>query len=436
MTSKISSFVALFLLPAMSLTAELAIAQETCVTSGATLSQARNNYANQCDLERVDCDPFNGTWVCASFNMTSSTPPALTVTSTPTTPAPSTPPQVATTPANPVTASLPSCRSTASDSDGDGFGWENNNTCLVTSNTPDPAPDNSNPPPASGTSSASTSSGNTARRDCSSAASDPDGDGYGWENGATCLATSANVTQPSQPVGTAAASAITDLILVTGQSNALGAGTDYDTSLDAPDSKVFAFTNNGWQVANLNQVWDLNWHPRNHPDTDPSNNFSLHFGKNVAAKDSSRVIGFVLVTAPGAKIENWQTGGSFYAQMQAKVLDAINQLPHKSSIDGVLWHQGESDGEDKQYYSDALYQLINNLRSEPWVASNAPFICGETKIPSVNKRLNSLNRDSDPTTACVQGADLPTLGDNRHFSAEALRTIGARYADAYLNIVN
>lgn len=57
------------------------------------------------------------------------------------------------------------CQSGASDSDGDGFGWENNRSCIVlkqTSNSRFPA--------------------------CAKgAASDPDGDGYGWENNNTCL---------------------------------------------------------------------------------------------------------------------------------------------------------------------------------------------------------------------------------------------------------
>ncbi len=459
-------------------------AQQSCVVSGATLSEARNNYTNQCSLTRVDCDPFNGVWYCASFNMNSSTPPALTVPSTPVvqtptptppstptpptsapvpapgpasapTPAPAPPaPAPAPAPASPVTH--PTCASASSDVDGDGFGWENNRTCVVRSNSA-PAPATPIPiAPVQTTPVPTTPPAMTARPECARADSDPDGDGFGWENNQTCIvtATSAAPVLPNIPTNTVnsvtsaptnngnttapsniTAADITDLILVTGQSNALGAGTGYNANLDASNSRVFAFTDNGWQVASLRQIWDLNWHPRNHPNTDPSNNFALHFGKNVANNDSSRVIGFVLSTAPGARIDHWQPDGSFYNQTEAKVLDAINQLPHKSSIDGILWHQGESDGHDRQSYTDSLYTLINTLRSEPWVAPNAPFICGETKIQAINNRLNGLNRDSDPTTACVRGIDLPTLGDDRHFNAQGLRTLGARYADSYLNIV-
>ena len=429
----------------------VALAQEDCVVSGSTLSQARSNFGNQCTVELVDCDLFNGQWYCASFNLNSSTPPALTVGNTSPVATPIAVPQ-------PATPSIrPSCARADSDSDGDGFGWENNQTCVVTnSSAPEisnTAPAVSQVDPAPAPVAAPQPSTPGVRPSCVRADSDSDGDGFGWENNQSCVVTNSATPAPATPApstpvtvvtpqsapgsgqtGTVTAADITDLILVTGQSNALGAGTDYNPSLDAPNNRVFAFTDNGWQVANLNQVWDLNWHPRNHPETDPSNNFSLHFGKTVAARDSSRVVGFILATSPGSKIVTWNLGSSFYNSVQSKVIDALSRLPHKNSIDGILWHQGESDGQDIQSYTDALYSLIFNFRNEQWVQNQAPFICGETKIAPVNRRLNGLNGDSDPNTACVRGIDLSTHSDGVHFDARALRTIGARYGDAYLNI--
>ncbi|HEX8406751.1 MAG TPA: cellulase family glycosylhydrolase [Duganella sp.] len=54
----------------------------------------------------------------------------------------------------------PTCASAASDPDGDGWGWENGQSCQVVVAATAP--------------------------DCASAASDPDGDGWGWENGRSC----------------------------------------------------------------------------------------------------------------------------------------------------------------------------------------------------------------------------------------------------------
>lgn len=65
-----------------------------------------------------------------------------------------------------ATGALFFCESTDSDSDGDGFGWENNQSCLVATGRDNPAP---------------------LHPTCSSANSDPDGDGFGWENNASCV---------------------------------------------------------------------------------------------------------------------------------------------------------------------------------------------------------------------------------------------------------
>jgi hypothetical protein len=59
------------------------------------------------------------------------------------------------------------CSDSSSDHDGDGWGWENDMSCLVQGSPFDLA--RSMPP------------------HCTDAAEDPDGDGWGWENDATCI---------------------------------------------------------------------------------------------------------------------------------------------------------------------------------------------------------------------------------------------------------
>jgi hypothetical protein len=96
---------------------------------------------------------------------------------------------------------FPYCASAASDPDGDGWGWENSASCKVRQGSRPPAPAASTPTPASpapapqpaNTSSPVLSAGQwvdpyngRAFPYCASAASDPDGDGWGWENNASC----------------------------------------------------------------------------------------------------------------------------------------------------------------------------------------------------------------------------------------------------------
>lgn len=75
----------------------------------------------------------------------------------------------------------PVCTTANADPDGDGFGWENDRTCLVSAGSVNPAPVSPAPvnPPG-------------AKPVCSSALVDPDGDGYGWENDRSCIVSSTN----------------------------------------------------------------------------------------------------------------------------------------------------------------------------------------------------------------------------------------------------
>ncbi len=230
------------------------------------------------------------------------------------------------------------------------------------------------------------------------------------------------------------AASITEVVLVTGQSNALGLDTFFDAQLDQPHPRAYAFTETGWQVADLRQVWDLGWYPRTHPEADPINNFGFHFARKVAERRPDRVIGFILVTAPGAGIEHWDYESEFYVKIRDRVVAAINELPSKATIDGILWHQGETDWRDTDFYAAKLNDVIRNFRGESWFGDSRPFICGETVIAPVNNRLRALNNDGDAWTGCVGSEGLQTLADGLHFSAEGLRTIGTRYATKYLQM--
>ena len=71
---------------------------------------------------------------------------------------------------NPVPNGKPVCQYESSDPDGDGWGWENNQSCVVGGT------ENKKPTKKPG----------SVHPECESASSDPDGDGWGWENMASC----------------------------------------------------------------------------------------------------------------------------------------------------------------------------------------------------------------------------------------------------------
>ena len=81
---------------------------------------------------------------------------------------------------NPTPNQRPTCASPDSDPDGDGFGFENNATCLVAEQTPAPAPAPSPAPVPT-----PTAIDTPTRIECNNDF-DPDGDGFGFENNQSC----------------------------------------------------------------------------------------------------------------------------------------------------------------------------------------------------------------------------------------------------------
>ncbi len=69
----------------------------------------------------------------------------------------------------------PACSSSSVDPDGDGWGWENNASCIVESTSTNAA------------SNTGTSTASDGTPICASAASDEDNDGWGWENNRSCV---------------------------------------------------------------------------------------------------------------------------------------------------------------------------------------------------------------------------------------------------------
>ena len=282
--------------------------------------------------------------------------------------------------------------------------------------------------------------------------------------GAGIEATDLELTEPGiadqgqDAVERAGLDTITDLILLTGQSNAASLVTRFDAELDAPDQRVFAYTYDGWQVADLHQFWDEGIpgnFSANNPERDPYNNIIFQVGKALA-KTANRTVGIVMITAPGEGISHWDYNSPFYNKMRNHAIAALNAVPHKSAFDAVVWMQGETDWllhgtadpdipefesyeseAYKYYYPRKLAGLIEALRSDPWFGNEARFICTETIKAKLNPHLMTLNTDGDSLTGCAAASDLAARENDphgNHFSAESLRVLGQRIADVYLTL--
>ncbi len=91
---------------------------------------------------------------------------------------------------------FPVCGAGAVDPDGDGWGWENMASCIVQGSPPSVGADScGDAPPTDG----GLQVGGTCFPLCSAGAIDPDGDGWGWENMASCLVAGSPPTQGASP---------------------------------------------------------------------------------------------------------------------------------------------------------------------------------------------------------------------------------------------
>lgn len=101
-----------------------------CTAVGDELGEARANYADQCSLPRDDCDPLSrGGWICSSQNIATGDADSLYTYQQDSTNG------FSGTKDYTATSYFPVCRDGRSDSVGEGWGWQDDATCVVTASS-------------------------------------------------------------------------------------------------------------------------------------------------------------------------------------------------------------------------------------------------------------------------------------------------------------
>ncbi len=137
----------------------------------------------------------------------------------------------------------------------------------------------------------------------------------------------------------------------------------------------------------------------------------------------------VIVNARGgSKIEQWATDAELYVNTMKRYRAAGSP-----KIAGVIWHQGEGNANDPDYF-DKLVKLIAALR-EDLKSPNLPFVAGQVfrDVP-VNKHIARL-RDEVEHADYVDVERLKVF-DGVHFDRDSQLTLGRRYAEAYLKLID
>ena len=109
-------------------------------------------------------------------------------------------------------------------------------------------------------------------------------------------------------------------------------------------------------------------------------------------------------------------------------------------IKGILWHQGESDANEKNIplYKQRLGLLFSKFRTT--VGNNElPVLIGELgsfsedpgNFSLINKTIHEYAAE-DKNSKVISTKDLKDKGDHLHFDSKGQRTMGRRFAKEYL----
>lgn len=165
--------------------------------------------------------------------------------------------------------------------------------------------------------------------------------------------------------------------------------------------------------------------------------------------DDTIYIGILPCAVGGSSITQWLNDSLFnQVQLLSNFREKINLGKKYGTIKGILWHQGETDAMKNTIadYEQKLTGLFSKFRDETG-NNSLPIIIGELGNYAGNEpyRLNrdSINTiirkiaDSDQYCYVVSTNDLlPNENDPYHFSGNAQRILGQRYAKKYLSLIN
>ena len=228
------------------------------------------------------------------------------------------------------------------------------------------------------------------------------------------------------------------LFLLVGQSNMAGRGT-VEAQDKAPHPRVL--------MLDKADAWV--------PAIDP-----LHFDKAAAGVGIGKTfatlyaeahpgitVGLIPCAVGGSPIDVWKPGAFYTATKSHPWDDAIRRahLAQKSgTLTGILWHQGESDSNEKLApgYEAKLHDLIARMRKELG-APEVPFVVGqmgkfaEAAWDDAKVQVDRVHQELPKKvkrTAFASAERLKHRGDKVHFDSPSLREFGKRYFAAFQSL--
>jgi hypothetical protein len=213
----------------------------------------------------------------------------------------------------------------------------------------------------------------------------------------------------------------THVFLLMGQSNMAGRAKP-----DQEDAKPIE----GVLLLNGKGEWEAATHPLNKygPDSKkPQVGPGGDFARALREARKNMVVGLVVHARGATSIEQWGAEGNLYTGAIARVKAA------NLKVAGVLWHQGEHNDSDANY-AEKLAELVARTRKDLG-DPDLPFVCGEICSPgaTVNRQMHAC-AEKVKGVAVARAENLKKF-DAFHFDRASVKTLGERYAEAWLQLV-
>ncbi len=244
------------------------------------------------------------------------------------------------------------------------------------------------------------------------------------------------------------------LFLLAGQSNMAGNGfttdlpntNEYKEYSSSPENvSVWNAKQKSWEVLKLKNRFG------------PEIGFAHTLSKALPDKH----IGIIKYAVGGTSMDKWKPGGELYSRLLFDFRNAQKSVPD-AKLAAMLWHQGESDSDDKgvaEAYKAKLVQHINSIRKDTEVPQLL-FIYGQINpgesfrgatrwkyadiVRKAQKDLDLVNTAMVETDDCEKNAyvygaartpkdkQINKREDNVHYSAKGQIELGKRFAEIYL----
>ena len=168
----------------------------------------------------------------------------------------------------------------------------------------------------------------------------------------------------------------------------------------------------------------------------------LSFAKALIKKIPDSISILLIPTAVGgSSISQW-LNDSLYRNVKlfSNFLDKVEIGKQNGIIKGILWHQGESDANQKNIslYKQRLGLLLSKFRTA--VGNHElPVLIGElgsfsenpANFTLINKAIHEYAAE-DRNSRIIPTKDLKDKGDRLHFNSKGQRIMGKRFAEEYL----